>query len=91
MNFKVEFSISDDLLPLLDGVRDQMSRDDLFRKAIELGIGDLIENAFRMNRDYLNHRLAGDSKDYRQARAMLCVGEPEKVTPQTELTQRRAA
>ncbi|HEV3331128.1 MAG TPA: hypothetical protein VG096_09120 [Bryobacteraceae bacterium] len=62
---------------------------------LELGIGDLIENAIRMNRDYLNHTIAGQTKDYRQGRAVLRVDDPENTSfatsPKAELLERRTA
>jgi hypothetical protein len=50
---------------------------------------DLIENAIRMNRDYLNHTLAGQTKDFRQGRAVFRVDDPENTSPKVELLERR--
>jgi hypothetical protein len=94
-NFNLKFSISDHLLPLIDNVRDPITREEFFRKALELGIADLIENAIRMNRDYLNHTFAGQTKDYRQGRAVLRVDDPDNAStntsPKAELLERRIA
>lgn len=88
-NFNLKFTISDHLLPLIEQVRDPLTRDDFFRKALELGIGDLIESAIRMNRDYLNHTIAGQNKDFRQGRAVLRVDDPENANPKVEILERR--
>ena len=90
-DFSVRFSVNDSLVPLIDNIRDAVTREDFFRKALELGIGDLIENAIRMNRDYLNHALSGQTKDYRQGRAVLRVDDPENTNPKVELFERRAS
>jgi hypothetical protein len=35
----MKFIVSDKLLPVVDEVRDKISREDFFREALELGIG----------------------------------------------------
>jgi hypothetical protein len=88
-NFSLKFTLSDNLVPVIDSVRDKITREDFFRAALEIGIGDLIENAIRMHRDYLNHTITGQTKDYRQGRALLCVSDPESLSPKVELLERR--
>jgi len=92
-NFQLKFSVSDSVLPLVDAMRDGVSREDFFRKAMELGLGELIEAAVRMNRDYLTHTLTGQTKDYRLGRAVLRVDDPEGATPKAaaEVVERRFA
>jgi hypothetical protein len=57
--------------------------------------GCAISMPVRMNRDYLNHVLSKQTKDYRQGRAVLRVDDPENTSfatsPKAELLERRTA
>ena len=69
-NLELKFFVSDKAMALIDELRDQEPREKFFRELIELGLCELIESATRMNRDYLMHVIAGQSKDsYRHIRA----------------------
>ena len=78
-----KFSVSDTALPILDKLRDSMSRDQFFRHALELGLCEILEATTRMHRDYVTHKLAGNTLDYKQGRAALfSVSDPDNATPQ---------
>jgi hypothetical protein len=92
--FTVDFHVSDHLLPLLDKVRDPISREDFFRKAIEYGINYQLESAIRMSNDFLSRRLTTDNHDYAQARAALRIDAPlppddSAASPKAEITTLR--
>jgi hypothetical protein len=80
---ELKFSVSDAALPILDKLRDSMSRDQFFRHALELGLCEILEDATRMQRDHLTRILAGNTNDYKQGRAaLLSVSDPDNATPQ---------
>ncbi len=87
-NFSLKFSVSDSLMPVIDSIRGPVSREDFFRKALELGISDLIDNTLRMHRDYLNHAFSEQLREYRQGRALLRVDDTENTNPKVELLGR---
>lgn len=75
---RIDFSINDKALALIDELRDSASRENFLIQVLELGLCELIENTARMHRDYLTHRMAGETKDYRQGRtALFQLGEPQ--------------
>jgi hypothetical protein len=80
---ELKFSVSDAALPILDKLRDSMSREQFFRHALELGLCEILEATTRMHRDYVAHKLAGNTLDYKQGRAaLLSVSDPDNATPQ---------
>ena len=94
-NITLEFSINDNLLPIIDAMRHDMTREEIFRKALEFGLLDLMDNQVRYHREHLTHRLAGQLDEFRQGEPVLTVAapvapKPAAVSPINELTQRRA-
>jgi hypothetical protein len=95
-NVTLELSISDNFVPIIDSLRYNMTREEIFRKALELGLLDLMENLVRYHREHLTHRLAGQLDEFRQGSVVLAVAEPQvtpkaaPITPHGEVLQRRA-
>jgi hypothetical protein len=69
--FTLAFSIDEAALPILDRLRDTMSRDQFFRHALELGFCEIFEGMTRTHRDMTMHLLSGNTLDYKQGRATL--------------------
>jgi hypothetical protein len=81
-NITHSFFISDEGLALINILRDKISIEEFFRRLIELGLTDVIEQSAQLNRDYLNHMNAGDTKDFRIGRAALFrIAAPEQDKP----------
>ena len=77
-NVVLKFSLSDTALAMIDGLRDNMVREEFLRRAMELGLGLVVEASVRTNQDYIMHTITGQTKDYRQGRALLFrVDEPD--------------
>ena len=88
-NLELKFSVSDMTLELIEQLRAGRSREAMLRHVMELGFCELIEAATRTHRDYTAHIIAGQTKDYRQARHKLfAVEEPESTLPQRLETAR---
>ncbi len=68
---KLEFSLSPKALAIIDELRGDRSREQIFRQVIQLGLCELIERAAQMDRDYLTHEIAGETMDYKQGRRAL--------------------
>jgi hypothetical protein len=78
--FQISFTIDPDALPIVDKLRDSISREQFFRYALELGLCEILESATRVHRDMALSLLAGTTFDYKQARtALFHVGDPENV------------
>lgn len=85
-------TISDHLMPFLDNVRDKMKPEDFYRKALQIGITTMIENAARRSNDHLQQRLGEENHDYEKARAVLRLEPPPEDSadsPKNEITSQR--
>ena len=95
-NLELKFAVSTTTLKLIDEIRGGRSREDLFRQALELGLCELVESVARVHRDYTTHVIAGQTKDYKQARnTLFSIEEPKPEPPKTldpvrEMTARSA-
>ena len=81
-NFRVAFSLQDKAAAVVEVIKGSATHDDFFRRAIEIGISKLIENAARMNHDYLSETMTGATSDYRMVRTdLFAVEEARPETP----------
>jgi hypothetical protein len=69
--FSLSFSIDDAALPILDKLRDGMTRQQFFHHALQLGLCEIFESMTRTHRDMTMHLLTGTTLDYKQGRAAL--------------------
>jgi len=80
-NVVLKFSLSDTAVAMIDALRDTMSRDDFLRHALTLGLGEIVEASTRTSRDYITHAINGQTKDYRQGRAVLFRADEPDGSP----------
>lgn len=81
--FNMKFSLSDEAVAIYDKLRGDIPREKFFRRALELGLCDVMETCSRMSRDYIGHSITGDNFDYKQARlALFSVQNPDDATPE---------
>jgi len=79
-NYDLKFSLSETSANYIADLRGSATQDDFFRRALEIGVCQLIENTARMNLDYLMQVQTGATGDYRILRGKLfAVGEPQPV------------
>ena len=79
-NYELKFSFDERAAAYIDVLRGTATPDDFFRRAMEIGVCQLIENTARMNLDYLMQTQTGATGDYRILRGKLfAVGEPQAV------------
>ena len=79
--------MSDEALAIIDKLADERDRLEFFKHVIELGLCEVIESASRIHRDYVNHTIAGQTKDYRLGRSLLFQVDdptPENDTPPSQ-------
>jgi hypothetical protein len=79
-NYELKFSLSEISANYIAELRGSANADDFFRRAMEIGISQLIESTASTNRDYLMQVQTGAIGDYRMLRGKLfAVGEPQAV------------
>jgi len=81
LNLKI--SIAADALPVIDRLRDGMGRDWFLRRALEIGLCQIMADASHTNNDKIMHQLRGNTTDWRMVRGFLfSVDDPENATPE---------
>ena len=79
-NYDLKFSLSETSASYIAELRGAATQDDFFRRALEIGVCQLIENTARMNLNYLMQVKTGATGDYRILRGKLfSVSEPQTV------------
>lgn len=77
-NINLKIAIADEALPLIDKLRDQMPREFFLRRALELGLCQIMADAANVSSDKIMHTLRGNTSDWRMVKAFLfSLDDPE--------------
>jgi hypothetical protein len=81
MFFTLKISLADEAVPFVDKLRDTMPREVFLRRALEIGLCQIVADAAHVNNDKLIHILRGNSNEWRLAKSFFFSADGPDPSP----------
>lgn len=74
-------ALADEAVPLIDKLRDAMPREAFLRRALKIGLCQIVADAAHVNNDKLMHILRGNASEWRLVKASFFSADGPEPSP----------